>query len=170
MLLSPPNLPAGDRPRERLWALGPAALTTAELVAILIGTGGAATSVLEVSGRLLEVGEGSLRRLATRPRGELLQTPGVGPTKEERENGFYDLIFIAEGPNGQTARAAVKGDMDPGYGSTAKILAESALCLAFDSEQLTSPGGVLTPAEAMGDLLLERLQKAGIEFEVLEGA
>ena len=67
MLLSPPNLPAGDRPRERLWALGPAALTTAELVAILIGTGGATASVREVSGRLLEVSEGALRRLALFP-------------------------------------------------------------------------------------------------------
>jgi DNA repair protein RadC len=91
MLPSPSNLPAGDRPRERLWALGPAALTTAELVAILIGTGGATAGVLEVSGRLLEVGEGSLRRLATRPRGELLQMPGVGPTKAARLLAAFEL-------------------------------------------------------------------------------
>jgi DNA repair protein RadC len=83
-------LPA-DRPRERLWALGPAALTTAELVAILIGTGDASSSVLEVSGRLLEVGEGSLRRLATRPRGELLQTSGIGPAKAARLLAAFEL-------------------------------------------------------------------------------
>jgi DNA repair protein RadC len=91
MLPSPSNLPAGDRPRERLWALGPAALTTAELVAILIGTGGATAGVLEVSGRLLEVAEGSLRRLATRPRAELLLTPGVGPTKAARLLAAFEL-------------------------------------------------------------------------------
>jgi DNA repair protein RadC len=91
MLPSPPNLPVTDRPRERLWALGPGALTTAELVAILIGTGDATSSVLEVSGRLLEVGDGSLRRLATRPRGELLQTPGVGPTKAARLLAAFEL-------------------------------------------------------------------------------
>ncbi|HET7468411.1 MAG TPA: DNA repair protein RadC [Gemmatimonadales bacterium] len=88
---SPASLPAGDRPRERLWALGPGALTTAELVAILIGTGGATAGVLEISGRLLEVGEGSLRRLATRPRAELLQMPGVGPTKAARLLAAFEL-------------------------------------------------------------------------------
>jgi DNA repair protein RadC len=91
MFRSPPNLAAVDRPRERLWALGPAALTTAELVAILIGTGDASSSVLEVSGRLLEVGEGSLRRLATRPRGELLQTSGIGPAKAARLLAAFEL-------------------------------------------------------------------------------
>jgi short subunit dehydrogenase-like uncharacterized protein len=93
--------------------------------------------------------------------------PGEGPTKEERENGFYDLIFIAEGPNGQTARAAVKGDMDPGYGSTAKILAESALCLAFDVPRSTTPGGCWTSASAMGAALVKRLEdKAGVTFTI----
>jgi DNA repair protein RadC len=91
MLPSPSNLPAGDRPRERLWALGPAALTTAELVAILIGPGGTAAGVLDVSGRLLEGGAGSLRRLATRPRAELLLTPGVGPTKAARLLAAFEL-------------------------------------------------------------------------------
>jgi DNA repair protein RadC len=91
MLPAPPNLPVGDRPRERLWALGPGALTTGELIAILIGTGDARSSVLEVSGRLLEAGEGSLRRLATRPRGELLQTSGVGPTKAARLLAAFEL-------------------------------------------------------------------------------
>ncbi|HKH83527.1 MAG TPA: DNA repair protein RadC [Gemmatimonadales bacterium] len=73
-----------DRPRERLWSLGPAALTTAELLAILLGTGGGGQDVLELACRLLEVSEGSLRRLAQRPRGELLQSRGIGPTKAGR--------------------------------------------------------------------------------------
>jgi DNA repair protein RadC len=77
-------LPTDDRPRERLWSLGPAALTTAELLAILLGTGGAGQDVLGLAGHLLEVSEGSLRRLARRPRAELLRSPGIGPTKAGR--------------------------------------------------------------------------------------
>jgi DNA repair protein RadC len=78
------TLPHDDRPRERLWALGPAALTTAELLAILLGTGGAGQDVLELARNLLEISEGSLRRLARRPRAELLRFSGVGPTKAGR--------------------------------------------------------------------------------------
>jgi DNA repair protein RadC len=77
-------LPTDDRPRERLWSLGPAALTTAELLAIVLGTGGAGQDVLGLAGHLLEVSEGSLRRLARRPRAELLRSPGIGPTKAGR--------------------------------------------------------------------------------------
>ena len=78
------TLPQEDRPRERLWSLGPAALTTAELLAILLGTGGGGQDVLELARHLLEASEGSLRRLAGRPRAELLRSPGVGPTKAGR--------------------------------------------------------------------------------------
>lgn len=82
------SLPAhgDDRelPRERLWSLGPSALTTVELLAILVGTGGGGSTVLEVAGRLLEIGEGSLRRLAQRPPAELLRTHGIGPAKAAR--------------------------------------------------------------------------------------
>ena len=92
--------------------------------------------------------------------------PGEGPTPEERETGFYDILFIAEGPDGETIRAAVKGDRDPGYGSTSKILAEAGLALAQVSRE-TTPGGCWTPAAAMADALMERLpSKAGLTFEV----
>jgi len=84
MALPVSTLPQDDRPRERLWALGPAALTTAELLAILLGTGGAGQDVLGLARHLLEVSEGSLRRLACRPPAELLRSPGVGPTKAGR--------------------------------------------------------------------------------------
>jgi DNA repair protein RadC len=84
-------LPDGDRPRERLWALGPGALTTAELVAILIGTGRGGRGVLEVAARLVEVSEGSLRRLAQRPPAELLRTDGIGPTKASRLLAAFEL-------------------------------------------------------------------------------
>jgi short subunit dehydrogenase-like uncharacterized protein len=92
--------------------------------------------------------------------------PGEGPTAEERRTGFYDLLFIAEADDGRTVRAVVKGDMDPGYGSTAKLLGEAAVCLARNA---TTPGGVWTPAAAMGEALIERLeQNAGLSFG-LEG-
>jgi DNA repair protein RadC len=84
-------LPDGDRPRERLWALGPAALTTAELLAILIGTGRGGQDVLEVASRLVEVSDGSLRRLAQRPPAELLRTDGIGPTKAGRLLAAFEL-------------------------------------------------------------------------------
>ena len=84
-------VPESERPRERLWSLGPAALTTAELLAILLGTGGAAAGVLELAGRVLEIGEGSLRRLAQRPSAELLRAQGVGPTKAARLLAAFEL-------------------------------------------------------------------------------
>ncbi len=93
--------------------------------------------------------------------------PGEGPTRAEREAGFYDILFIAEAADGHTVRAAVKGDMDPGYGSTSKILAEAGLALAFDVSRASTPGGCWTAAAAMGPALLERLPaKAGLTFAV----
>lgn len=91
--------------------------------------------------------------------------PGEGPTKEERENGFYDYLAIGTGPNGETLKVAVKGDKDPGYGSTSKIIAEAAICLIKDCADLA--GGIYTPAPAMGAKLRERLiANAGLTFEV----
>jgi short subunit dehydrogenase-like uncharacterized protein len=89
--------------------------------------------------------------------------PGEGPTRKEREEGFYDILFIAEYPDGRVLRASCKGDMDPGYGSTSKILAEAALALV----QEKTPGGCWSPAAAMGDALIARLpKKAGVTFNV----
>jgi short subunit dehydrogenase-like uncharacterized protein len=93
--------------------------------------------------------------------------PGEGPTKEEREAGFYDVLFIAQGTDGRTVRASVKGDMDPGYGSTSKMVAEAGLALALDVDRETTPGGCWTSAAAMAPALLARLPaRAGITFEV----
>jgi DNA repair protein RadC len=85
------SLPESDRPRERLWSLGAPALTTAELLAILIGTGSGRGDVLELAGGLLEVGEGSLRRLAQRPAAEFLRLPGIGLTKAARLLAAFEL-------------------------------------------------------------------------------
>jgi short subunit dehydrogenase-like uncharacterized protein len=93
--------------------------------------------------------------------------PGEGPTKEERDNGWYDILFIAETADGRTVRAAVKGDRDPGYGSTSKILAESALALAYDVPRTATSGGCWTSAAAMAPALLARLPaRAGLTFLV----
>ncbi len=91
--------------------------------------------------------------------------PGEGPTAEQRESGFYDLLFLGETAEGQAIVANVKGDMDPGYGSTSKMIAESAVCL-LENPQAAS-GGIWTPASAMGSLLIDRLQRnAGVTFEL----
>lgn len=76
--------PAADRPRERLWCQGAETLTAPELLAILLGTGGGGRSALEVAADLLVPVEGSVRRLAARPAGELLRMRGVGPAKGAR--------------------------------------------------------------------------------------
>ncbi len=78
------HLPETDRPRERLWSLGAGALTAAELIAIVLGTGGTRGDVLALAGLVLDQGGGSLRRLACRPAAELLQAGGIGPTKAGR--------------------------------------------------------------------------------------
>ncbi len=91
--------------------------------------------------------------------------PGEGPTREEREAGSYDLLFIGECRDGQVIKVGVKGDMDPGYGSTSKIISECALCLIHDVPD--RPGGILTPAPAFGLTIIDRLRNnAGLTFEV----
>jgi len=93
--------------------------------------------------------------------------PGEGPSREERETGFYDVLFIAEAADGRTVRTAVKGDMDPGYGSTSRMLGESAVCLARDVPRSVTAGGCWTTASAMAEPLIKRLQaSAGITFAV----
>ncbi len=94
--------------------------------------------------------------------------PGEGPNKEERENGFYNLLFLGKQNGDVKLKAKVTGDRDPGYGSTSKMLAESAICLALDKEKTPKVTGMLTPSVAMGDALLERLeQNAGLTFSIV---
>ncbi len=82
--------------------------------------------------------------------------PGEGPTKEEREAGFYDLVFIGISSDGRKVQAQVYGKKDPGYGSTAMILVETALCLLRDGSHVG--GGISVPGAALGHKLIERLQ------------
>ena len=96
--------------------------------------------------------------------GDDVPQPGEGPSKESREAGNYDVLFIGTTADGARMEAAVGGDMDPGYGSTSKMLAESAICLLQDCD---IGGGVYTPAPAMGDKLIARLvDHAGLYFRM----
>ncbi|NBM17959.1 trans-acting enoyl reductase family protein [Streptomyces sp. GC420] len=89
--------------------------------------------------------------------------PGEGPGEERREDSWFTVRFVGEG-GGRRVFTEVSGG-DPGYGETAKMLAESALCLAFD--ELPATAGQVTTAVAMGDALLERLRAAGMRFRVV---
>ena len=103
------------------------------------------------------------RKLAQR----FLPKPGDGPDRAAREEGFFELFLHASHPSDRSKdlRAKVTGDMDPGYGSTSKMLSEAAVCLAKDD--LTVDGGFWTPSSAMGENLRERLvSNAGLTFDL----
>jgi short subunit dehydrogenase-like uncharacterized protein len=93
-----------------------------------------------------------------------LKSSGDGPSPERRAKSWFEIRFRAQS-GGERVLTEVSGG-DPGYGETSKMLAESALCLAYD--ELPARAGQLTPAVAMGDALRRRLETAGIAFEVLE--
>ncbi|MEO1222376.1 MAG: saccharopine dehydrogenase, partial [Pseudomonadota bacterium] len=89
--------------------------------------------------------------------------PGEGPSKEERESGFYDVLFVADGPDGESLHLGVKGKYDPGYGSTSRMLSETGIAL-LNSD---ADGGVGTPGAFLGEALVNRLQEhADIQFAV----
>ncbi len=109
---------------------------------------------------------GPMRAIAKR----FLPKPGEGPSQEVRENGYYEILLRGIHPEDRDKDmvARVTGDMDPGYGSTSKMLAESAVCLAQD--ELGCGGGFWTPASAMGEKLIARLEEhAGLSFDIVEG-
>jgi short subunit dehydrogenase-like uncharacterized protein len=100
------------------------------------------------------------RRLLAR----FLPAPGAGPSREARERGSFHVEIRARSVDGERLVAEVAGRRDPGYGGTAIMLGEAALCLAKD--ELPARAGVLTPASAMGTKLVERLRAAGMTFRV----
>ena len=134
--------------------------------AILTGDGpsGFARAVLIAGGTGLMnkvTGIGVLRKLLAR----VVPAPGEGPSVVDMENGFFEIELRASNPEDpkKDLIAVVTGDRDPGYGATSKMIAESAVCLAVDD--LESQGGILTPASAMGGVLIDRLvEKAGMGF------
>ena len=90
--------------------------------------------------------------------------PGEGPSRESRENGNYDLLFCGD-IDDKSIHVSVTGDMDPGYGSTSKMITESAVCLVKECDDLK--GGIYTSASSMGTKLIKRLEdNAGLTFKI----
>lgn len=119
----------------------------------------------------LLVGMGAVLGMAASPRlAPLLRSqvpkPGEGPSEEAQNNGFFRHGIVAEGPGGVRVLGRVIGNKDPGYGGTAIMMGEAALCLALDRDATPSIAGVLTPATALGVPLIERLRAAGMTFTV----
>jgi short subunit dehydrogenase-like uncharacterized protein len=99
--------------------------------------------------------------LIKNPFGAKPPKPGEGPSREERESGFYDIVFAAEMPDGQRLQYGVKGRYDPGYGSTSRMIAETGIALLSCSK----PGGIGTPGSFLGEDLVRRLEEhAEIRF------
>lgn len=93
--------------------------------------------------------------------------PGDGPSKEQRESGFYEIWYVGSNDTGDSLTVIVTGDQDPGYGSTSKMVAEAAICLARKPKE--NDGGILTPASAMGAALRKRIEaNAGVTFTLSE--
>jgi short subunit dehydrogenase-like uncharacterized protein len=92
--------------------------------------------------------------------------PGKGSSEAERSNGFYDILFVGSDASGRELRGAIKGDDDPGYGSTSKMIAQIALCLSETQQSAAGPG-ISTPAALLGTALAERLStKVVMRFEL----
>jgi short subunit dehydrogenase-like uncharacterized protein len=124
---------------------------------------GASAVTAAIAGFFVAAAAGPTRALLERT---FLPTPGEGPSREEIEGGFFEMQVLARTESGRRLRGEVAGTRDPGYGETAKMLSESAFCLAKDEGRLEPRYGILTPASSMGTTLLERLRTAGMTFEI----
>lgn len=127
------------------------------LRALVLGTG----LKMLTTGLMLRSTRWLLRRL-------VLPAPGQGPDRSQRENGFFDLRLAGESVSGARLGLRVTGDRDPGYGATARMVAEAAVCLLHEAAD-EAPAGFPTPAVAMGDALVERLcERAEVRFQVTD--
>ena len=96
----------------------------------------------------------------------MLPAPGTGPSEQTQRSGWFRSVVDAGTEGGRRYRATAAGKGDPGYAATAVMLGESALALALDGDRLPDRAGSLTPASAMGQVLVERLRAAGHTYEV----
>ena len=94
-----------------------------------------------------------------------LPQPGDGPNKKEREQGYFNIHFLALNEE-QKLWTRVSDTFDPGYACTAKMLAETCVCLTKDLKILPEKYGVLTPLSALGPMLIERLIQVNMKFEI----
>ena len=100
----------------------------------------------------------------------VLPAPGTGPDGDVRAKGWFRMVVDARTEDGRSYRATVAGPGDPGYAATSVMLGETALALALDEDRLPRRAGSLTPATALGDVLVERLRAAGHTYEVVPTA
>ncbi|SEP30314.1 saccharopine dehydrogenase family protein [Trujillonella endophytica] len=148
------------------WAYG-RGLGYGEVMGTGRGIPGAATAVGVTAGLAAMLGAmsfGPTRSLLDR----VLPAPGSGPSEADRERGWFRMVVDATTESGRRYRATAAGAGDPGYKATAVMLGESALALALDGDRLPARAGSLTPASALGDVLVERLRAAGHTYEVTE--
>jgi short subunit dehydrogenase-like uncharacterized protein len=132
-----------------------------------VATGRGAAGLARAAGMTAGLAAFALLAAAGPTRGlvrRLVPAPGEGPTKLERDRGHFEVRLVGRDAAGARTVGTVIGTSDPGYGETAKMLAESALCLALDEAGFDDPGGVRTPAASMGMRLVERLRRAGMTF------
>jgi short subunit dehydrogenase-like uncharacterized protein len=149
-----------DYPYGRDFRYREATLTGRGVTGWLKGT----VMTLALGGLVLGISMSPTRKLLQR---FVLPKPGEGPNRELQQTGFFNLMQIGKLPDGTVLRTRITGDQDPGYGSTSKMLAEAAVCLAKD--ELETRGGVLTPASAMGESLMVRLRdNAGLTFDIVD--
>jgi len=141
--------------------------------AVLVGSGPggwtrATIGVLRAAAFLMTMALPPTRVLLKR---YVLPKPGEGPSREVRESGFWNLVLVGKQSDGKVIRARIQGAGDPGVESTSRMLVESALCMAQDSDRIAVGGGFWTPASAMGELLQSRLTShAGLSFEIESAA
>ena len=147
------------------WAYG-RRLSYGEVMGVGRGPVGALTAAGVTAGLV-----GTLAAMSFAPTRALLDrvlpAPGTGPGEEAREKGWFRMVVDATTEDGSRYRATAAGNGDPGYAATAVMLGESALALALDGNRLPDRAGSLTPATALGDVLVERLRAAGHTYEVV---
>jgi short subunit dehydrogenase-like uncharacterized protein len=146
------------------WAYG-RSLRYAEVMGCGRGPLGAATAVgvtAALAGGVAALTFPPARALLDR----VLPAPGSGPGEATREKGWFRMVVDAETESGRRYRATAAGQGDPGYAATAVMLGQSALALALDVDRLPDRAGSLTPATALGDVLVDRLRAAGHSYEV----
>jgi len=146
------------------WAYG-RELSYGEVMGVGRGPLGAVTAAGVTAGLV-----GALAAMSFAPtRGLLdrvLPAPGSGPSEALRQKGWFRMVVEAGTEAGRRYRATAAGQGDPGYAATAVMLGETGLALALDGERLPDRAGSLTPATALGDVLVERLRAAGHTYEV----
>jgi short subunit dehydrogenase-like uncharacterized protein len=146
------------------WAYG-RSLRYGEAMGVGRGPVGAAAAVATTGGLGALLGAmsfGPTRALLDR----VLPAPGSGPSESTREKGWFRMDVDATAEDGRRYRAVAAGPGDPGYKATAVMMGETALALALDGDRLPDRAGSLTPATALGDVLVRRLRAAGHTYEV----